>query len=288
METKLKERRAVRQTDPQQLILRHRVTKLNLSLLNLTAGPDSGTEVWPSAWRHDTLLPIRRDSLPFPRLLSSLTFPISFTFVLYNMFYLFCDTSGWLMDCCGSDFITSTGFLDMDTTHPTLLLLLLSSSWLGHQSHYCISLPVVSPPLVALSSPFPQPHHLSRWWHPSHVTVDRPLCVMSRCLILHLYPVSPLTCRAVDVEPGRAAIRQTAAALGWRSNLPLHPYTHIYTLHCNFFLSLILRLLKISRKVSDHSADQTKGIRRQLSGCFPRFSLIFFLNNNPHLFHLVS
>lgn len=118
----------------------------------------------------------------------SLTFPVSFTFVLYSMFYLFCDVSGWLMDDCRSEFITSTGLLDMDTTDP---ILTSSSSWLGHQTHHCILLllAVVSSPLVAELS-LPPLHHLSRWWHPSHVAPDRLLCVMSRCLILHLYPVS--------------------------------------------------------------------------------------------------
>lgn len=58
----------------------------------------------------------------------------------------------------------------------------------------------------------PPPPHSSRWWHPSHVTAGRLLCVMSRYLILDLYPVSPLTHQAGDMEPGSEAIRQTAAA----------------------------------------------------------------------------
>lgn len=33
-------------------------------LLNSSAGPDSGTEVWPSVWWHGILLPVRNDSPP--------------------------------------------------------------------------------------------------------------------------------------------------------------------------------------------------------------------------------
>lgn len=188
MGTKLQQRQTDRVTAAQYQYIQW-VTTLNLRLLNLTTGPDSGIEVWPSAWRHGILLPIRSDSLPF--LLSSLShFPhlIHFCLVQHVLPFLRCTVCGWLMDDCRSEFITSTGSLDMDTTHP---IPTSSSSWLGHQTHHCILLllPVVSSPLVAELS-LPPLHHLSRWWHPSHVTPDRLLCVMSRCLILHLYPVS--------------------------------------------------------------------------------------------------
>ena len=64
VETNLKEGQTDRQID-RQTADTPVSDKLNLRLPNLTMGPDSGTEVWPSAWRHGTLLPISRDSLPF-------------------------------------------------------------------------------------------------------------------------------------------------------------------------------------------------------------------------------
>lgn len=62
------------------------------------------------------LLPIRRNSPP----ILSFTFPVSFAFVSYSTFYLFYDASGWLMDHRISEFITSTGLLDIDTANPVL------------------------------------------------------------------------------------------------------------------------------------------------------------------------
>lgn len=61
------------------------VTVLNLRLLNLTAGPDSGTEVWPSAWWHGTQLPVREG-----RSLLSSPLPVLFCIVIEVMTSISC------------------------------------------------------------------------------------------------------------------------------------------------------------------------------------------------------
>lgn len=136
-QTKLKERQTVGAAAADLL---HWVTMLNLRLLNLTAGPDSGTEVRPSAWRHGALLTIRRDSLPF--LLSSALSHFSHLIqvclvqcVLPVLLYI------WLID--GLPQVTVYYFHRLsghehNSLNANLHLPLPSSSWLGHQPHFCI------------------------------------------------------------------------------------------------------------------------------------------------------
>lgn len=78
-------------------------------------------------------------------------------------------TIGWI-DCCDC------------ASRGTLQFLLLT--WTN------VPLAPCGHPAVAAEVSLSSLHHLSRWWHPSRVAPGVLLCVMSRCLILHLYPVS--------------------------------------------------------------------------------------------------
>lgn len=98
--TRLKQRR--RQTDRDTAAQCPCVRWVTM-LLNFSTGPDSGTEVRPSVWRHGILLPIRNNSPP-----------------LLSLPRLILIISGWLMDHCRSEFITSTGQSDVDKHHPKL------------------------------------------------------------------------------------------------------------------------------------------------------------------------